>query len=81
MLCFSRNPRAAILCFIRALKENVMGIFEELAGAVVAVEGVKKLDPNASIITEGIAAVAGYKGVEEVTEHLEKKPDDPEQAG
>lgn len=58
-----------------------MGIFEELAGAVVAVEGVKKLDPNASIITEGIAAVAGYKGVEEVTEHLEKKPDDPEQAG
>jgi len=50
-----------------------MGIFEEVAGAVVAVEGVKKLDPNASILTEGIAAVAGYKGVEEVTEHLENK--------
>ena len=58
-----------------------MGIFEELAGAVVAVEGVKKLDPNASIVTEGIAAIAGYKGVEEVTEHFEKKPEDTEQAG
>jgi hypothetical protein len=50
-----------------------MGILEEVIGAVVAVEGVKKLDPNASILTEGIAAVAGYKGVEAVTEHLENK--------
>ena len=62
-----------------------MGILEEVIGAVVAVEGVKKLDPNASILTEGIAAIAGYKGVEAVTEHLEKKEaeskegDDPQQ--
>ena len=37
-----------------------MGFLEEaekLAGAVVAVEGVKKVDPNASILTEGAAAV------------------------
>lgn len=54
-----------------------MGLFEEVAGAVVAAEGVKKLDPNASLITEGIAAVAGYEGVEAVTDHLEKKEDDP----
>jgi hypothetical protein len=60
-------------CLFDTLKESIMGIFEEVAGAVVAVEGVKKLDPNASILTEGIAAVAGYKGVEEVTEHLENK--------
>ena len=55
-----------------------MGILEEVIGAVVAVEGVKKLDPNASILTEGIAAVAGYKGVEAVTEHLEEKEADKE---
>ncbi|WP_211462705.1 hypothetical protein [Collimonas silvisoli] len=53
-----------------------MGILEEVIGAVVAVEGVKKLDPDASILTEGIAAIAGYKGVEMVTEHLENKEDD-----
>lgn len=52
-----------------------MGLFEEVIGAVVAVEGVKKLDPNASVLTEGIAAVAGYKGVEAVTEHLKNKDD------
>ncbi|AIY39198.1 hypothetical protein LT85_0038 [Collimonas arenae] len=53
-----------------------MGILEEVIGAVVAVEGVKKLDPNASVLTEGIAAVAGYKGVEAVTEHLENKEEE-----
>ena len=59
-----------------------MGLFEELAGAVVAVEGVKKLDPNAGIITEGIAAVAGYEGTEAVVDHFEKKDEDPNnQAG
>jgi hypothetical protein len=51
-----------------------MGLLEELAGA--AVEGVKKLDPNGGIITEGVAAVAGYEGVEAITDHLEKKDDD-----
>jgi hypothetical protein len=50
-----------------------MGLFEEVAGAVVAVEGAKKLDPGASVLTEGIAAVAGYKGVEAITDHLENK--------
>jgi hypothetical protein len=41
----------------------------------VAVEGVKKLDPGAGLLTEGLAALAGYKGVEAVEEHLEQKPD------
>ena len=50
-----------------------MGLLEELAGAAAAVEGVKKLDPNAGIFTEGAAAVAGYVGVEKVTEHFENK--------
>ena len=54
-----------------------MGLFEELAGAAVAVEGAKKLDPNAGIITEGVAAVAGFEGTEAVVDHFEKKDDAP----
>jgi hypothetical protein len=46
---------------------------EKLAGAVVAVEGVKKLDPNAGILAEGAAAVAGWKGAEAIEEHLDNK--------
>jgi hypothetical protein len=48
---------------------------EKIAGAVVAVEGAKKLDPNASILTEGAAAIAGYKGAGAIAEHFEKKED------
>jgi len=53
-----------------------MGLLEEaekIAGAVVAVEGVKKLDPNASILTEGVVAIAGFEGAGAIAEHLEKK--------
>jgi hypothetical protein len=53
-----------------------MGFMEEaekIAGAVVAVEGVKKLDPNASIFTEGAAAFAGFEGAGAIAEHMEKK--------
>lgn len=46
---------------------------EKIAGAVVAVEGAKKLDPSASILTEGAAAVAGFEGAGAIEEHLEKK--------
>ncbi|MFZ6849503.1 hypothetical protein [Undibacterium sp. RuRC25W] len=53
-----------------------MGILEEVIGAVVAVEGVKKLDPDASLLTEGIAAITGFEGVKVVGEHLEKKEND-----
>lgn len=56
-----------------------MGLLEELAGAVVAVEGVKKLDPNAGIFTEGIAAIAGFEGAKAIEEHLEKKDEEPNQ--
>jgi hypothetical protein len=48
-----------------------MGILEEAAGAFAAVEGVKKLDPNAGILTEGVAAVAGFEGAEKITEFIE----------
>lgn len=56
-----------------------MGLLEEaekVAGAVAAVEGVKKLDPNASILTEGAAAIAGYEGAKAIEEHVEKKEEE-----
>ncbi len=56
-----------------------MGLFDEIAGAVVAVEATKKLDPNAGILTEGVAAFAGYEGVEKVEEHFEKKDEETPQ--
>ena len=53
-----------------------MGILEEAAGAFAAVEGVKKLDPNAGILTEGVAAVAGFEGTEAITNFIEKKEEE-----
>jgi hypothetical protein len=61
------------------MKESTMGILEEAAGAFAAVEAAKKLDPNAGILTEGIAAVAGYKGTEAIEDHFEKKEETPAQ--
>jgi hypothetical protein len=59
-----------------------MGFMEEaekLAGAAAAVEGMKKLDPNASILTEAAAAITGYEGAGAIAEHFEKKPDGSDQ--
>lgn len=53
---------------------------EKIAGAVAAVEGVKKLDPNASILTEGAAAVAGFEGAGAIAEHFDKKDDGNKQS-
>jgi hypothetical protein len=66
------------------VKEVFYGTFrsaEKIAGAVAAVEGVKKLDPNASILTEGAAAIAGFEGVKAIEEHLEKKEEDQKPEG
>jgi hypothetical protein len=57
-------------------KEKTMGLLEELAGAAAAVEGAKKLDPNAGIVTEGVAAVVGFEGAKEITEFIEKKEEE-----
>ena len=56
-----------------------MGLLEELAGAAAAVEGAKKLDPDAGIVTEGVAALAGFEGVKAVTEHFEEKKEEEAQ--
>lgn len=50
-----------------------MGRLEEAAGALVALEGAKKLDPNASLLTENLAVVAGFEGTKAITEHLEEE--------
>jgi len=50
-----------------------MGLLEELAGAAAAVEGAKKLDPNAGIVTEGVAAIAGFEGTEAITGFIHKE--------
>ncbi len=61
-----------------------MGLLDEvekIAGAVVAVEGVKKLDPNAGFLTEAAAAVAGFEGTGAVTNAVEnfiKKEEEPQ---
>jgi hypothetical protein len=55
-----------------------MGFLEEaekLAGAIAAEEGIKKLDPNASIITEAAAAITGFEGAGALAEKFEKKDD------
>ena len=59
-----------------------MGFLEEaekIAGAVAAVEGMKKLDPNASILTEAAAAITGFEGAGAIADHLEKKEEGSEQ--
>jgi len=53
-----------------------MGILDtlgEVAGAVAAVEGAEKLDPNAGLLTKGLAAVAGFKGAEALESALGKR--------
>ena len=61
-----------------------MGLLDEaekIAGAVAAVEATKKLDPNASILTEGAAAIAGFEGVKAVEEHFENKEEAEKKEG
>jgi hypothetical protein len=60
-----------------------MGLLEDaekIAGAVVAVEGMKKLDPDAGFVTEAAAAVTGFEGAGAIAEHFEKKDDDGEKS-
>lgn len=52
---------------------GILNALEEVAGAVVAVEGLEKVDPDASFLGKAAAAVAGYKGVEVVKEKLAER--------
>lgn len=51
---------------------------EKVVGAVVAVEAAKKINPEANILEEAAAAVAGYKGTGLVKDAIEKKEDEPQ---
>lgn len=53
-----------------------MGLLEEAAGAFAAVEGAKKLDPNAGIVTEAVAGIAGFEGAGALENFIEKKEDE-----
>ncbi len=46
---------------------------EKIAGAVAAVEAAKKLKPDANILEEAAAAVAGYKGTGLIKDAIEQK--------
>jgi hypothetical protein len=54
---------------------GILNTVGEIAGAVAAVEGVEKADPDAGLLTRGIAAVAGFKGAGALESLVEKKED------
>jgi hypothetical protein len=45
---------------------------EELAAGVAAVEGMKKLDPNAGFFTEAAAFVTGFEGAGAIADRVEE---------
>ena len=60
-----------------------MGLLDEagkIAGAIAAVEAAEKVDPEAGLLTKGIAAIAGFEGAGKLESMIEKKDDDTQQA-
>jgi len=60
-----------------------MGLLDEagkIAGAIAAVEGAEKLDPEAGLLTKGIAAIAGFEGAGKLESMIEKKDDNTQEA-
>jgi hypothetical protein len=60
-----------------------MGILDtvgEIVGAVAAVEATEKVDPDASLLTKGIAAVAGFKGAGALESLVGKKEEEASSA-
>lgn len=55
---------------------GILDKLEEVAGAVAAVEGLKKVDSGAGLLSEAAAAVAGFKGVELVKDKLAERAED-----
>ncbi|MFP3565919.1 hypothetical protein [Paraburkholderia sp. SIMBA_030] len=58
-----------------------MGILEEvgkIVGAIAAVEAAEKVDPEAGLLTKGIAAVAGFEGAGALESLVEKKEGEKE---
>ncbi len=55
---------------------SIAGTLGEIAGAAAAVEALEKADPNASLLTKGMAAVAGFKGAGALEALIERKTQD-----
>jgi hypothetical protein len=57
---------------------ETMGIgklIEEVGGAIAAEQAAKAVDPNAGILVEGAAAVAGFMGVGKLSDTLQAHAD------
>ena len=61
-----------------------MGLLNEIVGAVVAEEGLKKVDPDAGLLKKGMAVIAGFEGEkiaeEKIREHLDGEQQPPTDA-
>lgn len=55
---------------------GILNTVGEIAGAIAAVEATEKVDPDASLLTKGLAAVAGFEGASALEKRLEKKDDE-----
>ena len=55
---------------------SIPGTLGETAGTAAAVEALEKADPNASLLTKGMAAVAGFKGAGALEALIERKTQD-----
>jgi hypothetical protein len=58
--------------------ESDMGLLDEagkIAGAIAAVEAAEKVDPEAGLLTKGVAAIAGFEGAGKLESMIEKKDD------
>ena len=52
-------------------------LIEEVAGAVAAEDPAEAVDPNAGFVTKAAAAVAGFEGVNKLTDVLKEKEQEP----
>ncbi|WP_412065537.1 hypothetical protein [Rhizobium sp. SYY.PMSO] len=52
-------------------------LIEEVAGAVAAEDAAEAVDPNAGFVTKAAAAVAGFEGVNKLTDGLKEKEQEP----
>ncbi|MGF6812286.1 hypothetical protein OKW30_007478 [Paraburkholderia sp. Clong3] len=56
-----------------------MGLLDEvgkIAGAVAAVEAAEKVDPQAGLLTKGVAAIAGFEGAGKLESLVEKREEE-----
>lgn len=79
-MCGARLTRHRLVSLVADFNWRVqMGILDkvgEIAGAVAAVEGAEKLDPDAGFLTKAAAAVAGFEGAKELEQLVEKKEEE-----